>query len=115
MAGSTGLEPATSGLTVQCANQAAPRAHATPKRSNYTTAGAVTPATGVTCSLRAEELDAHVHHERFVLAADLAIRVGERRERATQRRVFRVERLFLDLEGALEHRNGVGLAILGRV
>jgi hypothetical protein len=26
MAGSTGLEPATSGLTVQCANQAAPRA-----------------------------------------------------------------------------------------
>ena len=28
MAGSTGLEPATSGLTVQCANQAAPRARA---------------------------------------------------------------------------------------
>src|SRR6185295_55146 len=28
MAGSTGLEPAASGLTVQCANQAAPRAHA---------------------------------------------------------------------------------------
>jgi hypothetical protein len=27
MAGSTGFEPATSGLTVQCANQAAPRAH----------------------------------------------------------------------------------------
>src|SRR5437879_355868 len=26
MAGSTGIEPATSGLTVQCANQAAPRA-----------------------------------------------------------------------------------------
>src|SRR2546426_12536062 len=26
MAGSTGFEPATSGLTVQCANQAAPRA-----------------------------------------------------------------------------------------
>src|SRR6185369_9509123 len=26
LAGSTGLEPATSGLTVQCANQAAPRA-----------------------------------------------------------------------------------------
>ena len=26
MAGSTGLEPAASGLTVQCANQAAPRA-----------------------------------------------------------------------------------------
>ncbi len=25
MAGSTGFEPATSGLTVQCANQAAPR------------------------------------------------------------------------------------------
>src|ERR1043166_4409377 len=31
MAGSTGLEPATSGLTVQCANQAAPRAHAVPE------------------------------------------------------------------------------------
>jgi hypothetical protein len=28
MAGSTGLEPAASGLTVQCANQAAPRARA---------------------------------------------------------------------------------------
>src|SRR5215470_18095522 len=28
LAGSTGLEPATSGLTVQCANQAAPRARA---------------------------------------------------------------------------------------
>jgi hypothetical protein len=28
MAGSTGFEPATSGLTVQCANQAAPRARA---------------------------------------------------------------------------------------
>src|SRR6202011_6104296 len=26
LAGSTGIEPATSGLTVQCANQAAPRA-----------------------------------------------------------------------------------------
>src|SRR4029450_2447557 len=33
MAGSTGLEPATSGLTVQCANQAAPRARA---RLRYT-------------------------------------------------------------------------------
>src|SRR3989449_9494121 len=33
MAGSTGFEPATSGLTVQCANQAAPRARA---RSRYT-------------------------------------------------------------------------------
>src|SRR5437016_12220769 len=32
MAGSTGFEPATSGLTVQCANQAAPRARAEPKR-----------------------------------------------------------------------------------
>src|SRR5262245_61642935 len=30
MAGSTGLEPAASGLTVQCANQAAPRARKTP-------------------------------------------------------------------------------------
>src|SRR5215831_18683084 len=30
LAGSTGLEPATSGLTVQCANQAAPRARAEP-------------------------------------------------------------------------------------
>ena len=28
MAGSTGFEPATSGLTVQCANQAAPRPRA---------------------------------------------------------------------------------------
>src|SRR5262245_3154391 len=36
MAGSTGLEPATSGLTVQCANQAAPRARiGTPR--GYTT------------------------------------------------------------------------------
>ena len=40
MAGSTGFEPATSGLTVQCANQAAPRAresrryHAVSARSN---------------------------------------------------------------------------------
>src|SRR5439155_5004861 len=40
MAGSTGFEPATSGLTVQCANQAAPRArepkryHAASDRSN---------------------------------------------------------------------------------
>src|SRR5216117_1960070 len=40
MAGSTGFEPATSGLTVQCANQAAPRArkpkryHAPSARSN---------------------------------------------------------------------------------
>ncbi len=32
LAGSTGLEPATSGLTVQCANQAAPRARAAPSR-----------------------------------------------------------------------------------
>src|SRR5712691_2148127 len=35
MAGSTGFEPATSGLTVQCANQAAPRARA--KTDVYTT------------------------------------------------------------------------------
>src|SRR5437762_1449962 len=32
MAGSTGFEPATSGLTVQCANQAAPRARARNQR-----------------------------------------------------------------------------------
>jgi hypothetical protein len=32
MAGSTGLEPATSGLTVQCANQAAPRARVHSRR-----------------------------------------------------------------------------------
>src|SRR5262245_51576848 len=37
MAGSTGLEPATSGLTVQCANQAAPRARVGTSRG-YTTA-----------------------------------------------------------------------------
>src|SRR5262249_59761453 len=43
MAGSTGLEPATSGLTVQCANQAAPRARiyfseTCRNRLNHTTA-----------------------------------------------------------------------------
>ena len=37
MAGSTGIEPATSGLTVQCANQAAPRARL------ETSAGYTTP------------------------------------------------------------------------
>jgi hypothetical protein len=36
MAGSTGLEPATSGLTVQCANQAAPRAHVSESRPDAT-------------------------------------------------------------------------------
>src|SRR5438045_7620243 len=36
MAGSTGLEPATSGLTVQCANQAPPRARTYHPRSPKT-------------------------------------------------------------------------------
>src|SRR5439155_1979151 len=44
MAGSTGFEPATSGLTVQCANQAAPRARRGTSRG-YTAAfdNATTP------------------------------------------------------------------------
>src|SRR5438552_14211836 len=42
MAGSTGIEPATSGLTVQCANQAAPRARVG-TRVFFTTAPAESP------------------------------------------------------------------------
>src|SRR5262245_8349590 len=49
MAGSTGLEPATSGLTVQCANQAAPRARRGMTRV-YPTGGQ--PAT-TSCAARA--------------------------------------------------------------
>jgi hypothetical protein len=45
MAGSTGLEPATSGLTVQCANQAAPRARA------KTPLGYTTPFQGATSQM----------------------------------------------------------------
>src|SRR5713101_455297 len=42
LAGSTGIEPATSGLTVQCANQAAPRARL------ETSAGYTTPSRNAT-------------------------------------------------------------------
>src|SRR5690242_15916368 len=42
MAGSTGLEPATSGLTVQCANQAAPRARYTDQL--FSERNSITPA-----------------------------------------------------------------------
>src|SRR2546425_5136647 len=42
MAGSTGVDPATSGLTVQCANQAAPRARL------ETSAGYTTPSRNAT-------------------------------------------------------------------
>src|SRR6266567_1430141 len=48
MAGSTGVEPATSGLTVQCANQAAPRARIE-TALGYTTP---CPVATVCCALR---------------------------------------------------------------
>src|SRR5947207_8527223 len=53
MAGSTGFEPATSGLTVQCANQAAPRARRGTCRG-YTAAfdNATMPCGGIRRALR---------------------------------------------------------------
>src|SRR5215510_1996341 len=55
MAGSTGLEPATSGLTVQCANQAAPRARiGTPR-------GYTTPRVSASMLVRVESLAPEPH------------------------------------------------------
>ena len=62
MAGSTGFEPATSGLTVQCANQAAPRARIGTV-AGYTTPSLNATGAGVVRSLAARLQ--HTLHERF--------------------------------------------------
>ena len=56
MAGSTGIEPATSGLTVQCANQAALRARAKTPLGYTTPLGSATRQTTPSCPNRAHAL-----------------------------------------------------------
>src|SRR2546423_11024047 len=111
MAGSTGLEPAASGLTVQCANQAAPRAHTTWESSQTIPRR----GSGLRRRLLAQHPHAHLGGEGVVVAAEVAIDLCQLRQRLAQDRMVGVERLLLDLDRALQQRDRGDVAALRNV